>query len=80
MSNPTWHGNRATQREWLRRVDRYAADLNVVLLLFAIGLATLDVTFVISRRVIDRLPPMHVAVSTDDGRAPITVSSTYRSR
>jgi hypothetical protein len=48
--------NTAAPREWLRRLDRIAADLNVLLALFAIGLATLDVTFLVSQRLIDRLP------------------------
>ena len=40
----------------LERVDRIAADLNVVLLIFAVGLATLDLTFFVTQRVVDRLP------------------------
>ena len=40
----------------LERVDRLAADLNVVLLIFAVGLATLDLTFLVTQRVVDRLP------------------------
>jgi hypothetical protein len=40
----------------LERVDRIAADLNVVLLIFAVGLATLDLTFLVTQRVVDRLP------------------------
>lgn len=45
-------------RERLRRLDRIAGDLNVVLVIFAIGLATLDLTFLVTQRVIDRLPQM----------------------
>ena len=45
-------------REWLRRLDRIAADLNVLLVMFAIGLATLDLTFLVTQRVIDRLPEL----------------------
>ena len=48
--------NRSRRREWLRRLDRIAADLNVLLVMFAIGLATLDLTFLVTQRVIDRLP------------------------
>ena len=44
------------RREWLRRLDRIAADLNILLLMFAIGLATLDLTFIVAEQVIDRLP------------------------
>jgi hypothetical protein len=40
----------------LQRVDKVAADLNVLLLVFAVGLATLDFTFLVTQKVIDRLP------------------------
>jgi hypothetical protein len=40
----------------LRRLDRVVGDLNVLLAAFAIGLATLDLTFVVGQRLIDRLP------------------------
>jgi hypothetical protein len=48
--------HRLQRREWLRRLDRVAADLNVLLIMFAIGLASLNVTFLITRHVINRLP------------------------
>ena len=38
------------------RIDKIAADLNVVLLIFAVGLATLDLTFMVTQKVVDRLP------------------------
>ncbi|MFZ2005409.1 MAG: hypothetical protein WB697_19495 [Stellaceae bacterium] len=37
--------------------------MNVVLVLFAIGLAVLDMTFIMTQDVIDRLPPMQQLVS-----------------
>jgi hypothetical protein len=40
----------------MQRIDKIAADLNVVLLIFAVGLATLDLTFMVTQRVVDRLP------------------------
>jgi hypothetical protein len=43
-------------RQLMQRVDKIAADLNVVLLIFAVGLATLDFTFLVTQKVIDRLP------------------------
>lgn len=43
-------------RQLMQRVDKVAADLNVVLIVFAVGLATLDFTFMVTQRVIDRLP------------------------
>jgi hypothetical protein len=50
--------SQSRRREWLRRLDRIAADLNILLLMFAIGLATLDLTFIVAEQVIDRLPQM----------------------
>jgi hypothetical protein len=57
--------NQSTRREWLRRLDRIAADLNVLLLMVAIGLATLDLTFVVTQQVIDRLPQVTRVVYVD---------------
>jgi hypothetical protein len=45
-------------RQFLRRVDRVAADLNVFLLVVALGLATLDFTFLVTEKVVDNLPPI----------------------
>lgn len=42
--------------QFFQRVDRIAGDLNVVLLVFAVGLATLDLTFMVTQKVVDRLP------------------------
>jgi hypothetical protein len=50
--------NRTSIRDILRRIDRVAADLNVLLVVVAIGLATLDVTFLITQKVVDHLPPV----------------------
>jgi hypothetical protein len=50
--------NRIPIRDMLRRIDRVAADLNVLLVVVAIGLATLDVTFLITQKVVDHLPPV----------------------
>jgi hypothetical protein len=44
------------KNQFMQRVDRIAADLNVVLLIFAVGLATLDLTFLVTQKVVDRLP------------------------
>jgi hypothetical protein len=47
----------ASKREqWLRRLDRIAGDLNALLAVFAIGLATLDLTCLIGQHIVDRLP------------------------
>jgi hypothetical protein len=48
--------SRAVLKDTLRRIDRVAGDLNVLLVVIAIGLATLDVTFLLTRKVIDHLP------------------------
>jgi hypothetical protein len=50
--------NRHSLKGLLRRIDRVAADLNVLLVVIAIGRATLDVTFLLTQKVVDRLPPM----------------------
>ena len=44
------------QGQLMQRVDKLAGDLNVVLVIFAVGLATLDLTFLVTQRVVDRLP------------------------
>jgi hypothetical protein len=51
------------RHEFLRRVDKIAGDLNVVLLIFAIGLATLDFTFLVTQKVVESLPPATRMVS-----------------
>jgi hypothetical protein len=45
-------------REFVRRLDRVAADLNVLLVVIALGLATLDFTFLVTQKVVDSLPPV----------------------
>jgi hypothetical protein len=56
MSDPISPRNPFFRSEWLRRLDRTAGELNVFLVVFLIGIAALDVTFLIAQRVIDRLP------------------------
>jgi len=55
----------------MQRVDKIAADLNVVLLVFAVGLATLDLTFMVTQKVVDRLP--QVTRLADDA-APVATT------
>jgi len=43
-------------KEFLRRADRIAGDLNALLLVLALGLATLDFTFLVTQKVVDQLP------------------------
>lgn len=58
-------------RHLMERVDKVAADLNVILVVFAVGLATLDFTFMVTQKVIDRLP--QVTRMADDA-APSVVA------
>ena len=70
--------NTSAPKEWLRRLDRIAADLNVLLIMFAIGLATLDLTLFVSQRLIDRLPEMTRVVYVAEP-APPNVAAGQRS-
>ncbi len=58
MPNPIPPRHQSFRKEWLRRLDRAAGDLNVLLVVFAIGLALLTVTFLASQRAIEHLPPV----------------------
>jgi hypothetical protein len=48
--------NRPRVRELVRRLDRIVGDLNVLLVVIALGLATLDFTFLVTQKVVDSLP------------------------
>jgi len=54
-------------RQLLQRVDKIAADLNIVLLIFAVGLATLDFTFLVTQKIVDRLPEVTRVVDQPGG-------------
>jgi len=69
MMKPLFPHNRLAIKELLRRADRVAADLNVLLVVVAIGLAALDMTFLVDQKVVDNLPPI-TRVSYDPGRPP----------
>lgn len=58
------------RKDGLKRLDRLAADLNVVLLLFAFGLATLDATLFVTQRVVDQLPNLQRAALVNGQGAP----------
>jgi hypothetical protein len=45
-------------KEAARRLDRIAGDLNVLLVVIAVGLATLDLTFLVTQKVVEHLPPV----------------------
>jgi hypothetical protein len=51
--------------ELLRRIDRAAGDLNILLVVVAIGLFALDATLLLTQKVVDHLPPI-TRVSYDD--------------
>ena len=59
--------------QFFQRIDRIAGDLNVVLLVFAVGLATLDLTFMVTQKVVDRLP--QVTRLADDA-SPVVADTT----
>ena len=42
----------------LRRIDHTAADLNVLLVVIAIGLAALDMSILLTQKIVDHLPPV----------------------
>lgn len=58
---------------FMQRLDRVAGDLNVILLVFAVGLATLDFTFLVTQKVIDRLPQV-TRLAQDADAAPMPVA------
>ena len=58
MMTPLSPHNRLSIKELVRRADRVAADLNVLLVVVAIGLAALDMTFLVTQKVVDNLPPI----------------------
>ena len=57
--------SRPALKEAARRADRIAGDLNVLLVVVAIGLATLDMTFLLTQQIVDHLPPI-TRVTYDD--------------
>lgn len=58
MMNRISPQKRLAWREILRRIDKVAGDLNILLVVFALGLAILDMTFFVSEDVIAHLPPL----------------------
>lgn len=58
MMNRLSPQKRLSWREMLRRIDKVAADLNVLLVVFALGLAVLDTTFFVAQDVVAHLPPI----------------------
>jgi hypothetical protein len=71
MIKPLSPQKRLQIREMLRRLDAAAANLNVLLVVIAMGLAMLDFTFLVTQRVIDNLPPItRLSDTQSPGLAP----------
>lgn len=68
------------RKERQHRVNRIVADLNVLLAIFAIGLAVLDLTFFVSEKIVDRLPQAVRVVSADIAPPPPAGFADARSR
>ena len=67
MINPLSPQTRTSLRTLIGRIDRVAADLNVLLVVIALGLATLDFTFLVTKKVVENLPPItHVSYDAID--------------
>ncbi len=49
---------RPARKAWLGRLDQVVGSMNVLLIVIAIGLATLDLTCLFSKQIIDHLPQM----------------------
>jgi len=62
----------------MQRIDRIASDLNVVLMVLAVGLATLDFTFLVTQKVIDRLPQVTRVVQDTDTNTVATPLSPQK--
>ena len=56
-------------RNVLRRLNAAARDLNLVLVVIAVGLAALDLTFAVSQKTLTRLPVTRV-VCDDNWQLP----------
>jgi hypothetical protein len=69
MLRGLWPRNHSARTAWLRRLDQIAGHLNVVLVVIAIGLATLDLTFLCSEQIIDHLPQMARAFDAEPSTA-----------
>jgi len=64
-------GTRSSLKSFAQRVDTAAGHLNVVLVVIALGLATLDFTFFVTEKVVDSLPPVtHIAVDAPPPATP----------
>jgi hypothetical protein len=62
---------RLSLKELAQRVDRVTGHLNVLLVVIALGLATLDFTFFLTEKVVDSLPPItRISYDTPQAGAP----------
>lgn len=59
---------RTSFKDLIERLDRIAGHLNVLLVVIALGLATLDFTFFVTQRIVDSLPPVtHMTYDAPQG-------------
>lgn len=64
---------RMSFKDLVQRLDRVAGHLNVLLVVVALGLATLDFTFFLTEKIVDALPPVtHISY---DSNAPQQAST-----
>jgi len=62
---------RTSFKDLIQRLDRVAGHLNVLLVVVALGLATLDFTFFLTEKIVDALPPVtHITYDNTPQQAP----------
>lgn len=48
----------SSPKQLLQRIDRVAAQLNAFLIVIAVGLAIIDLTFLATREIVAHMPPV----------------------
>jgi len=48
----------SSPKQLLRRIDRVAAELNAFLIVIAVGLAIIDLTFLATKEIVAHMPPI----------------------
>jgi hypothetical protein len=69
--------NASKRKVWLCRLDRIAGDLNALLSVFAIGLATLDLTCLIGQHIVDRLPQVTRMIYVEQPTTPSLATGQF---
>ncbi len=65
-------------RRLFRRLDKVAGDLNILLIAIAVGLATLDMTFLLTQKIVERLPRVTRVVHVEAPAQPVIAASQLR--